>query len=326
VKRLTQAVLVTASTTALSVALAVPGTGALAADGLTVVASGFAGPLHVTTAPTGALIVADSFGGELKSVNPRTGAVSTIVTEPGFVPGVAVRGGQYFYPLSDFEQGTSVLMRITRDGQKKQIADLLAYELAHNPDGQPRVDDADSNPYAVLALPGRVIVADAAANDLVEIRSNGAMRTLTVFPVSREGDCATATNNGVENGGCDPVPTDIALGPDGLLYVSGLGAFAEGHVWAVDPNSGAIVSHEGGLPPLTGIASGVGNIGYAVSPFAGLIFRHDFSSGATTAAEVPGVTDVTVGKDGALYATTADLQNEPPGPGTLVRVAQSAFH
>jgi hypothetical protein len=327
VNRFARAAVVVASTTAVSVAVAVPAGTAFAEDGVTVVATGFAGPLHIATAPNGALIVADAFAGELKSVNPKTGAVSTLVSEQGFVPGVGIKGQQYFYPFStggEFEQGTAVLMRSTPGGQKSQVADMLAYELAHNPDGQPRVDDADSNPYSVLALPGRVIVADAAANDLVEIRSNGAMRTLTVFPVSHKGDCATAENNGVENGGCDPVPTDLALEPDGTLVVTGLGAFAEGHIWGVDANTGEILFHEDGFPPLTGITVGPDGTGYAVSPFAGLVFRHDGSTGAVSAAQVPGVTDAAVGKDGTLYATTADL--EGGAPGSVVSVAQSAFH
>ena len=43
------------------------------------------------------------------------------------------------------------------------------------------------------------------------------------------------------NGGCDPVPTDLAMGADGFLYVSGLGAEVEGRIWKIDPDTGKIV-------------------------------------------------------------------------------------
>jgi hypothetical protein len=327
VKTVTRAALAAACTTAMFGALAVPGGAASAADGVTVVATDFAGPLHLAVSPTGALIVADAFAGTIEMLDPATGQKSSVVSEQGFTPGVGVQGQQFFYPLStgsETESGDALLMRTNPSGQRREVADLLAYELDKNPDGQPQGTglDADSNPYAVLALPGRVLVADAAGNDIVEVRPNGAVRTLTVFPVSRKGDCATAENNGVANGGCDPTPTDLAYRDDGLLFVSGLGGEAEGHIWVVDASTGAIRDHIDGFPPLTGIALGPDGTVYASSLFAGLIFRHS-PEGEDSVAEVPGAADVTVGRDGTLYATTVDFEG---GPGSVVAVAPSAFH
>jgi len=326
VKRIVRAALAAATTGAMSIALGVPGSPAYATDGVTVLATGFAGPLHISATPTGSVAVADAFAGTISQVNPATGDISPIVSEQGFTPGIGVKGGQYFYTLStgsETEAGDALLMRATTDGTRSQVADLLAYELANNPDGQPLgVNDADSNPYAVLALPGRVLVADAAGNDIVEVRADGTMRTLTVFPVSFAGECATATNNGVANGGCDPVPTDMAYRSDGLLFVSGLGGEVEGHIWVVNAKTGAILDHIDGFPPLTGIAVAPDGTVYASSLFAGLIFRHS-PSGVDSVAQVPGAADVAVGKDGTLYATTVDFEG---GPGSLVTVSPSAFH
>jgi hypothetical protein len=272
------------------------------------------------------VLVADAFAGTINRVHPSSGAVSVVVGAPGFTPGVDVKGGQVYFTLStgsEEETGSSSLMRWTDDDGTTLVADMLGYELAHNPDEQPQGtgQDADSNPYGVLALPGRVLVADAAGNDIVEIRSNGAMRTLTVFPNSFAGECATRTNNGVPNGGCDPTPTDLKLGRDGFLYVSGLGGEAEGHIWKVNASTGAIVEHHGGFPPLTGIALDDAGTVYAASLFTGDVFRIT-SAGGVTVASVPGPSGLDWAR-GVLYAGSVDFEG---GPGSLVAISPSAFH
>ncbi|HUR13959.1 MAG TPA: ScyD/ScyE family protein [Mycobacteriales bacterium] len=308
-------------------ALAVPGQGAWAVqDPVRTIATGFVGPLHIAAAPGGDVIVAEAFIGAIDRVDTGTGAVSQFISQHGFTPGVDVKGGQVFFTLSTEPhegepEARAALMRWTEDSGVTQVADLLAWEYAHNPDGQPQRtgEDADSNPYAVLALPGRTLVADAAGNDIIEVRSNGAMRTLARLPVSYEGECATATNNGVTNGGCDPVPTDLALGPDGFVYVSGLGAEVEGHIWKLNATTGAIVDHIGGFPPLTGITVADDGTVYAASLFTGEVYR--LSHGTRTVADVPGPSDVDWAR-GTLYAATLDFE----GPGSLVSIAPSAFH
>jgi hypothetical protein len=326
VKRSTRAAVVPVAV-GLFAALSLPGTAAFAAeDPVQVVASGFAGPLHVAVAPDGGILVADAFLGAIDRIDPVTGAVTKVTDAPGFSPGVGVKGGQVFFTLSQGEEETTAaaLYRWTEDGGVTQVADLLAWENDHNPDGQPHVDDASSNPYGVLALPGRVIVADAAGNDLVEVRSNGAMRTLTRFPVSMKGDCATTPNNGVPNGGCDPTPTDVKLGPDGFLYVSGLGGEAEGHIWKVNATTGAIVQHLDEFPPLTGIAVGNDGTIYAASLFTGQVFR--LGQGGVTVAQVSesaGPTGLALSRNGTLYAGVLDFGENP---GSVVSIAPSAFH
>jgi glucose/arabinose dehydrogenase len=325
VKRSSKAAVVALSAAGLFTGLAVPGSAAWAADGVDVVATGFAGPLHVAVAPGGDVLVADAFAGAIDRVHPATGAVSEVVAAPGFSPGVDVLGGQVYFTISEGteEETTSTsLMRWTQDSGTTQVADLLAWELANNPDGQPQGtgEDADSNPYGVLALPGRVLVADAAGNDIVEIRANGTVRTLTVFPNSFAGECATRTNNGVPDGGCDPTPTDLKLGPDGFLYVSGLGGEAEGHIWKVNATTGAILEHHGGFPPLTGIAVANDGTLFVASLFTSQVFR--LNQGTTSVADVPGPSGLDIG-NGTLYAGSVDFSG---GPGSLVSIAPSAFH
>ena len=96
-------------------------------------------------------------------------------------------------------------------------SDVAQYELDNDPNG----DAPDSNPYGILALPGRRVMADAGGNSLIEISANGTISTLATFadrlvplpfppfPVAP----------------MDAVPTTVAEGPDGALYVGQLTGF-----------------------------------------------------------------------------------------------------
>ena len=58
------------------------------------------------------------------------------------------------------------------------VADLLAYEEAHNPAGG--VEESD--PYGILRRGDSSIVTDAGANDLLKVTDRGRISTLAVFP------------------------------------------------------------------------------------------------------------------------------------------------
>lgn len=103
--------------------------------------------------------------------------------------------------------------------------------------------DRNSNPYAVLALPDRQIVVDAGANAVFEVRGTQ-VRLLAVIP---------------KNGKAQAVPSSVALGPDGNLYV---GELAEGagkgkaRVWRIPAAGGTPVVHATGFTAITGVAFG----------------------------------------------------------------------
>lgn len=105
------------------------------------------------------------------------------------------------------------LVQAPASGRWRVVADVSAYEAIANPDG----NLIDTNPYGVLAEPGKHIVADAGANALIQVKANGDMSTLAVFP-ARPGRST------------DAVPTDVVIGPDGAYYVSELTGvpFADG--------------------------------------------------------------------------------------------------
>ena len=110
------------------------------------------------------------------------------------------------------------------------IADLAAYEAAHNPDrgagpgpsyAQPSID---SDPYGFVPFRGGYAVVDAAGNDLLYVSSSGKASLLAVLPtqpirltaVERKQHRPTApTVLHVQS-----VPSALTVGPDGALYVA----------------------------------------------------------------------------------------------------------
>lgn len=87
-------------------------------------------------------------------------------------------------------------------------------------------DFPDANPNAVLYSHGHRYVVDAGANILVDVDRHGTARVLAFFGVPRGSQS-------------DSVPTCLARGPDGALYVGELlgGSHAPGHarIWRVVP-------------------------------------------------------------------------------------------
>ena len=169
------------------------------------------------------------------------------------------------------------IVRFNPSGKVRFEADIAGYELENNPDGVV----PDSNPYGLLTQGGRLIVADAGGNDLLEVRANGSISTLSVFPpVPRPSPPPGPPF-------VQAVPTSVALGPDGYLYVGQL---------------------TGG--PFT---VGLANV-YRVPADGGV--REVAYTGFTN------IIDVTFGPDGSLYVleiAQAGIPNFPAG-GRIVRI------
>lgn len=105
------------------------------------------------------------------------------------------------------------LLMVTPAGTWKVLADVAAHESRENPAG----GAVDSNPYGLVALPGRRVVADAGANALVEVLANGRTRTFAVPPALAPAPPSPGPR--------ETVPTSVTEGPDGALYVGLLTAF-----------------------------------------------------------------------------------------------------
>lgn len=246
-----------------------PGPGG-GAEPIRVVADGLNGPFGLASSG-GRLYVAESVDGEITRINPRTGSTETVfdgLASPAAVARVggrvvAVTGGADV-PDASITGDSTVF--VGRAGQAPvALADLEAYELAENPDGQLQFDpetgeplDALSNPFAMISQrgPGLVLVADGGANAVLSVAADGTVSTFFVPPTIDTGACEGRPNNDPGSTGCDSVPTGLAYGPDGSLYVSTLQGDApgEGRVYVLDAVTGAVRDVISGFTGPTGVA------------------------------------------------------------------------
>jgi sugar lactone lactonase YvrE len=333
----------------LAVGLAVSTASPAAAVEIDQVADGFAGPLGLAIGADGTVYVAQAFLGTLTAID-RDGDRTDLVTGEPVAGGVEALGrGQVVYTTRVGEPGVppseASLMRVTPAGKTRQLASLLAYEAAENPDatnlygfvdldpacaaevdaafgGQvattPYPGQVDSNPYAVAFDRGGFVVADAGGNDIVRVGANGRVSTVAVLPpidttlgpevVEEFGapECVVGATYRAE-----PVPTDVEVGPDGSYYVSSLPGFPEA------PGTGSVfrVTRSGSVDLVaTGFSGAVdlavtddGTI-YVAELFGGQISQI-VDGDASVLVEVTEPAAVEVAPNGTLYATTDAFGN-----------------
>jgi len=183
-------------------------------------------------------------------------------TPPSALNGVAAIGDRNFWLTSgggDMADGAA-LWRATPGGARL-VGDIDAFETQHDPDAlagtqwkDPRCEEdpvqgfsagPQSNPYHVAAQSGgEALVADAAGNSLLAGRADGRIELAAVFtpPVDTAGNYRVLFPLDAETD-CyvQPVPTSVAIGPDGAYYVGELtGAPAVpgwSRVWRVEPGA-----------------------------------------------------------------------------------------
>ena len=103
--------------------------------------------------------------------------------------------------------------------------DFAAFAAEHpqaDPGGLPGESPTDSDPYAVTPYRHGWVVADAAANSLVWISPSGELSLLARFPAQAESVPAGVLGPVPLTIAAQAVPTSVAVGPDGALYVGGL--------------------------------------------------------------------------------------------------------
>ena len=217
--------------------------------------------------------------------------------------------------------GTSFgsVIKMAASGQWKTVADILHHETAENPAGGP----VDSNAFGILAEPGGVLVADAGGNSLLSVSLNGKIETLAVFP-------AQANPTPVGRPMIEAVPTSVARGADGALYVGQLTGFpfVQGlaSIYRLVPGLAPAV-HCGGFKTIMDLAFGPDGSLYVVENATGGLF---FAPGTGRLSRVApdcsrttllgGLnrpTSVTVGADGAVYVTNNGVS---AGTGEVLKV------
>lgn len=261
---------------------------------ITTLVDGLTQPLGFAVGRRGSTFdVAQSSAGILTRHTPDGATQVLDAGTEGFSTGSVSRaGGRTFYTVSagagpeNPAPNITQLKSVDRNGTVRTLADISAHENAQNPDagnsyGFENLDPAcaasipagipvsypgivDSNPYATLPVRGGIIVADAGMNALVRVDRRGTVSTVAVLPpIPVEITAEVAQANGLPE--CtvgltyrvEPVPTDLARGPHGELYVASLpggpgGPY--GSVFRVDPSSGATELVATGLTSATGLA------------------------------------------------------------------------
>lgn len=206
------------------------------------------------------------------------GDIPTIGDEGEFigVDGISVLGrgsNQSIYaimglsPQATGSDAFGALMKVSRTGSATTVANVgssdFDWAAAHSSLWE---EFPDANPYDVLALPGHTYVIDAGANTLDEVLPDGSVEVLAFFP-----------NELIR----DAVPTCVAQGPDGALYVGTLalvdsivlGPMAK--VYRVDPAQANLADPTAtpmsvwasGLFPINGCAFGPDGSFYASQMF-----------------------------------------------------------
>jgi hypothetical protein len=155
-------------------------------------------------------------------------------------------------------------------GSKKlgKVGDLLAFEGKHNP-----IHDPNSDPTGLFKWGSTWYATDSGANDLLRIHK-GKVRLVKVF---RDEDTSA--------GKVQSVPTDVAVGPDGALYVCELTGFP--------------------------FVKGAAKIYRIVPGHKAHVYANHLTN----------VTSIAFGKDGKLYAVQISNEGLQSGPtGSLWRV------
>lgn len=215
------------------------------------------------------------------------------------------------------------LYRYDRRGRARPFADIGAYEVTADPDGQ----GPDSNPHAVEPKGDQRAVADAGANALLAVDREGAVRTLATFdPV-----LAPLPGGGAQIP-ADPVPTSVTRGPDGAYYVGQLVGFPfpEGaaKVWRVPAEGGEPVPVVEGLTHVIDLDFGPDNRLYVLQIFArsllagdptGRLLRieEDGSRTEIAAGALTAPTGMDVAADGRIYVSVNGVS---PDDGRVVRI------
>jgi hypothetical protein len=193
--------------------------------------------------------------------------------------------------LGDPGPSFGLLYKLSRHGHLRAIADVAGFEGAEDPDGA----GPDSNPHSVTTKRGRAYVVDAGGNSLVKVRRSGSVSLVALFP-----DLAVDAPPGLPPT-AQAVPTGIAVGPDGALYVSQLTGFpfvpGAANVYRIEPGSAPEV-----------YASGFTNLTDLAFDRHGRLYVVEFASNGILSGDPTGAL-IRIDPDGSREPIATDLVN-----------------
>jgi hypothetical protein len=213
---------------------------------------------------------------------------------------------------------------LIRSGHRVTSVNIAAYAAAHPQSASslgtvPGETAYDSDPYDVVAYHGGYLVADAAANSLLQVSPSGRIHLLARFPAVTETAPAGVLGPAPVTVKAQAVPTSIAVGPDGALYVGLLRGVPSvpgtAYIYRVVPGHQPTIWARG-LTAVTAIAfDGHGRLlateystGGLLSPptTPGALVRVSHHGHTVTTLPVSGLfqpTGVAIGSNGAVYVS-----------------------
>lgn len=267
-------------------------------------------PLSLAVADSGHVYVAQSSKGRITRITPdgeRRRVFEAAKPEITEVVGVSWHEDGLAFATSNYRTEVGHVWHKAPGEDARRIANTTRYEEAENPDHVNRYGFRDvskrckqrlprglnyrgtpfSHPYATTFDGTTTYLADAGANTILSIAEDRTISTVAVMPpvdvrvsrkLARRYDlplCVAGHDVSLE-----PVPTDVEMGADGMLYVTLLPGGPEdpdlganGAVFQVDPATGDLTQVATGLFTATGLAlTDTGDI-LVAQLFAGSIAR-----------------------------------------------------
>jgi len=315
-----------------------------------------AGTSRFCTSSTGAIFKISPHGQVIPVLTELPSVTEEAIEEVTGPSAIAYGHGQEAVTIDDFlvnkDGGNSLLprpfasafgtLRLISRGKSK-VVDLAAFAAAHPQSAYslgtvPGETPYDSDPYDVIAYRGGWVVADAGANDLLYVSATGRVSMLARFPaVAEQVPAGVFGNPAPITVDAQAVPTSVAIGPDGALYVSLLrGAPSDpgtAGIYRVVPGHQPEIWARG-LTAVTAIAfdrqgrllATEFNTGGLLSPPAvpGALVRISDNGQTVTTLPVPGLyqpTGVAVSADGTVYVSNyGDSTAASSQPGEIVKI------
>lgn len=310
----------------------------------------FPAPVYdIAAAPDGSILVSVNDGNNRKIEKIKNGKVSTMFA---FETATAIQGiapigaGNTFVVTGGADLAEHGELYRVSNGNIRMVADLGAFEFANDPDATAGIQwknqlceaidgfsaGPQNNPFSVVALNGgETLVADAAGNTVLSASTSGEIDWMAIFtpPLDENGDFLVrwTTEDDGETIPCyvQPVPTSIAVGPDGYIYVGELtGALADedglpiglSRVWKIPADANNVVCTEDSgacnllIDGLTSV------IDLAIGP-DGLLYVVEFDEMSWISSFVPGLaaggTITAYELDGTFVKTVASGLSFPSG-------------
>jgi hypothetical protein len=316
-----------------------------------------AGTTQFCTGPTGAIVALSSRGQVIPVLSELPSVIEENIQEVTGPSAIAYGHGQEAVTIDDFlvtKDGSNNLLPkpfasafgtllLLSHGQAR-VVNIAAFAAAHPQPASslgtiPGETAYDSDPYDVVAYRGGWVVADAGANDLLYVSVTGHISMLARFPaVAEQLPAGVLGNPAPITVEAQAVPSSVAVGPDGALYVGLLRGVPSdpgtAYIYRVVPGQQPVIWARG-LTSVTSIAfdrqgrllATEFNTGGLLSPptVPGALVRISDGGQTVTTLPVPGLfqpTGVAVSGNGTVYvsnygdSTTATSTQ----PGEIVKI------